>query len=413
MLPRPYKPGVFVLAALNTVATTFYFNYLFFFLRDTFGFGNRENLWVSALHGFIYVFAAWQGGRFAQRHGYFVSLKLGYALLTIVMLLGTMLNSVMGQLFVLVLYSTALLFTWPALEALATEGESRRGVQRMVGIYNCTWASFAALAFFGGGSFYDASAKTTVFLLPAALFFCEFILASWLGGKTKLAQSAARGSVSIPAGSLPGDELTSTDAGAPSELHPEPEAFRQPVSPRTFLHMAWLANPFAYVAINTLFAVIPAIGAKLGLSPAQVGLFCSVWLFGRFAAFVALWQWSGWHYRFRWLLVGFLGLLVGFLAIVLSSWLWLILIAQLIFGFATGTAYYASLFYSMDVGDAKGEHGGLHEAAIGAGICGGPLIGALALTLTPNTPNVGVWAVGGMLVIGTVALLWLRWRPAR
>ena len=395
MLPRRYKPGVFALTAINTVATTFYFNYLFFFLRDQFGFGNRGNLWVSALHGFVYIFAAWQGGRFAQRHGYFVSLKLGYAALTVIALVGSVTQSVSGQLIIVLLYSIALLFTWPALEALATDGESRRGVQRMVGIYNCTWASSAALAFFGGGSLYDTSARATVFLIPAALFFSEFILASWLGGKAQPALA----------------EVHQTAPEPPP--HPEPEAFKQPVNPRTFLHMAWLANPFAYVAINTLFAVMPAIGAKLGLSPTQVGLFCSVWLFGRFAAFVTLWQWNGWHYRFRWLLVGFIGLLVGFLAIVLSPWLWLIVLAQLLFGFAAGTAYYASLFYSMDAGDAKGEHGGLHEAAIGAGICGGPLIGALALTLAPNTPNVGVWAVGGLLVIGTGALLWLRWRPAR
>lgn len=412
MLPRSHKPGVFALTALNTVATTFYFNYLFFLLRDQFGFGNRENLWVSALHGFVYTFAAWQCGRFAQRRGYFVSLKLGYALLTLVSLLGAILDSVAGQLIVVTLYSGTLLFTWPALEALATEGESRRGVQRMVGIYNCTWASFAALAFFGGGWLYDASAKATVFLIPAGIFFAEFLLACWLGRQAKPAQPPITGSGDMPGGRCD-QHPASTDAGAPSESHPEPAAFRQPIGPKTFLHMAWLANPFAYVAINTLFAVMPAIGAKLGLSPTQVGLFCSVWLFGRFAAFVVFWQWSGWHYRFRWLLAGFIALFVGFLGIVLSPWLWLILLGQLLFGFATGTAYYASLFYSMDVGEAKGEHGGLHEAAIGAGICGGPLIGALALTLTPNTPNVGVWSVGGLLVLGTAALLWLRWQPQR
>jgi hypothetical protein len=71
------------------------------------------------------------------------------------------------------------------------------------------------------------------------------------------------------------------------------------------------------------------------------------------------------------------------------------------------------LFYSMDAGDAKGEHGGLHEAAIGAGICGGPLIGAVALTLTPDAPNAGVWAVAGLLFLGLAGLIWLRWRGAR
>ena len=40
---------------------------------------------------------------------------------------------------------------------------------------------------------------------------------------------------------------------------PEEAAFHQPVSPKTFLKMAWLANPFAYVAINTVIAVMPGI----------------------------------------------------------------------------------------------------------------------------------------------------------
>jgi len=383
-----------VLAALNTVATTYYFNYLFFFLRDQFGFGNRENFWVSALHGFVYIFSAWQCGKYAQRRGYFRSLKVGYGALMLLAATGAFLDSVPGQLLVVLGYSVVLLFTWPALEALATDGEKRRGVQRMVGIYNCTWAAAAALAFFSGGRVYDMSQKLAVFIIPAMVFFAQFVLAAWLETKNRPA--------------VPGTGATSGPKPAASAGHPEPIAFEQPVPPRRFLHMAWLANPFAYVAINSLFAVMPAIGVKLGLSPTQVGLFCSVWLFGRFAAFLVLWQWSGWHYRFRWLLAAFLALSASFLAIVLAQTLWLVVGAQLLFGFATGTAYYASLFYSMDAGEAKGEHGGLHEAAIGAGICGGPLIGAIALTLTPSTPNVGVWAVAGLLLTGLVGLLWLR-----
>src|SRR5512139_2457357 len=125
MLPRRYKAGVFALTAMNTIASTWYFNYLFFFLRDQFGFGNRGNLWVSALHGFVYIFSAWKCGQFAQRHGYFTSLKYGYAALTAVALVGATLDSLTGQLCIVVAYSTALLLTWPALEALATDGESR------------------------------------------------------------------------------------------------------------------------------------------------------------------------------------------------------------------------------------------------------------------------------------------------
>src|ERR1700751_79059 len=73
MTSRRIKTFYFGLTALNTLGSTWFLNYLFFFLRDKFGFGNRENLWVSALHGFVYMFAAWQCGKFAQRKGLLAS----------------------------------------------------------------------------------------------------------------------------------------------------------------------------------------------------------------------------------------------------------------------------------------------------------------------------------------------------
>jgi hypothetical protein len=46
-----------------------YFNYLYFFFRDQFGFDNRHNLALAALIGLIYTLASWQAGKFAQRCG--------------------------------------------------------------------------------------------------------------------------------------------------------------------------------------------------------------------------------------------------------------------------------------------------------------------------------------------------------
>ena len=48
--------------------------------------------------------------------------------------------------------------------------------------------------------------------------------------------------------------------------------------------------------------------SDLGLSTTQAGFCCSVWCFARLAAFVGLWFWPGWHYRFRWLLAAYLAL---------------------------------------------------------------------------------------------------------
>jgi MFS family permease len=387
---RSLKGFYFLLAALNTLATVWFANYLFFFLRDQFGFGNRENLWVSALFGFVYVFAAWQCGKFAQRHGFLTSLKVGFTGLMIMMIIGALVSTKLGVLLTLVGYTSTLLFIWPALEALVSENETQTGVQHNVGIYNCTWAAAAAAAYFAGGKLYDWNGRAAVFWIPAAIFALELAIALWLSAKRK---SIANAPVA--------DE---TPVG-----HPEESAFHQPVSPKTFLNMAWLANPFAYVAINTVIAVMPGVGEKLHLSPTRVGLFCSVWMFARMGTFALLWQWRGWHYRFRWLLTSFICLIGSFMALLLAHELWLVILAQIFFGFATGLLYYSSLFYSMDVGgESQAEHGGLHEAAIGVGVFAGPAVGAAALQFSPMHSSNGVFAVSILLLCGLGGLIGLR-----
>ena len=184
----------------------------------------------------------------------------------------------------------------------------------------------------------------------------------------------------------------------------------QPVSPKTFLKMAWLSNPFAYVAVNTLIAVVPSLAGKFSLSATQAGWLASTWCFGRFAAFAILWKWTGWHYRFRWLLASFIVLVLSFGTILLAPQLWEVIAAQIFFGFAVGHIYYSSLFYSMDVGETKGEHGGLHEAAIGAGIFAGPAVGALTLQFFGGYKEAGVYAVSGLLACGLIGLIVLRVR---
>ena len=381
---------------MNTIATCYFSTYIFFFLRDRFGFGARENLWVTALYGFIYIFSAWQCGKFAQRRGFLTSLKVGFTGLALVMIAGgALIHSVPAALLVVAGYSVVLLFTWPALEALVSENETQSGVQEMVGIYNCTWAAGAAFAYFTGGKLYDWSNRGAVFWLPAAIFFVELLFVIYLARQARRSPAA---------------EVPHAKAIPEAPHHPEAAAFKQPVSPKTFLNMAWLSNPFAYVAVNTLIAVVPSLAAKFSLSATQAGWLASVWCFGRFAAFAILWKWTGWHYRFRYLLASFIVLVLSFASILLAPELWMVVVAQIFFGLVVGLIYYSSLFYSMDVGDTKGEHGGFHEAAIGAGIFAGPAVGALTLQFFGGYHQAGVFAVSGLLLCGLTGLIVLRVR---
>ncbi len=153
----------------------------------------------------------------------------------------------------------------------------------------------------------------------------------------------------------------------------------------------------------------PGIAGRLHLSTMAAGFCGSVWCFGRFVAFTGLWQWTGWHYRFRWLITSYALLIGSFAAILLAPSVAVLVTAQVAFGGAVGLIYYSSLFYSMDVGETKGEHGGIHEAVIGLGNFTGPGVGAAALYFVPQAPNSGALAVTALLFAGLGGLLFI-WR---
>ena len=384
MRPVPSKLSLFVFEALGSLACGFYGNYVFFLFRDRHGFGDLGNLGVAALMGLVIALASWKGGKFAQRHGCIRTMSWGLFGMIVALTCGAIFPQLPVQLAVLTLWAASQFVVWPALESLVTEGESGMGRARIVGVYSVVWATCSALSYFFGGGLFEWLGSGSIFWLPPELHLLQIAILWGL----------ARGHRETPT-ALPMDPL--------------PEMQRLPVmhgaSPRTFQLMAWLANAFACVAAFTLLAMIPELARRMGLSTTMAGLFCSIWFFARLAAFILMWQWPGWHYRFRWLFGGYMLLVIGFATVLtVDSLLWLG-VGQVAFGLAVGLLYYASLFYSMDVGDARAEQGGIHEAMMGAGNFVGPGVAALGLLIFPQSPHIGVWAVSGMLAVGMGALL--------
>lgn len=382
------KTGIFILAGLNQVAMVYYFLYLYFFMQVKFGFGNLHNLLLASLSGSVYMVASVLGGRFGQRRGYFAALRLGYAIMVAALLAGSVAGSVGGHLLVMASCVFGMCFTWPNLEAMVSEGESPLRLQSMVGIYNLVWSASSALAYFTGGAMIETLGFKSIFLVPAALQFGQLLYTGWLERQASLP------AVRATEPHVPLDRL----AGLPLNPRPIHRA-------RTFLRLAWIANPFAYVAMSSVLPVIPTLAKQLQLTPTLAGVFCSVWFFARFGAFLWLWLWPGWHYQLRWLLGAYAIMVVSFVLILQVPDLWVLMLAQIGFGASVGLIYSSSLFYSMDVGETKGEHGGWHEAAIGAGNCGGPLVGAGAMLCFPAAPAAGTRAVGVLLLAGCLAML--------
>lgn len=393
MPARRLKPWFFALEGLNSFAVVYFLNYLFFLLRDQYGFGNRENLAVCAVHGLCYTLASWQAGRFAQRFGYFTALRTGLLLMVASLCLGSLVEPVLIKVLLVVVWTAGMCCMWPALEALVTEGETERGVARMVGIYSVTWAATAAAANFTGGAMFDHLGSRSIYWVPVGIHGVQWVILRWVETRPEARRLAQ-----------------AHEPPAPVTHAPEPAALQQPLKPKVFLWMGWFCNPFAYVAVSTLSAVIPHLAGRFGLSATQSGLLFSLWMFVRIAAFAVFWHWTRWHYRFRWLLAAFVALVIGFMGMVLAPLFWMAMAAQVFLGVALGLIYYSSLFYSMDLGDTRGEHGGLHEAALGVGVFVGPAIGASALQVAPGLPNAGMWTVSGLLILGLAGLGLLRWK---
>jgi predicted MFS family arabinose efflux permease len=386
MTQRQIKTGYFLVEGLNSFATTLYLYYFYFFTQTRFGFGDKANLLLAAASGLLYALGAWWGGRFAQKAGYFAALKTGFAIMLVAMLAGIWSTGAAVQVGLLLLATVGICFTWPALEALASDGESPARLPRVVGIYNLVWAGTGALAYFVGGALFDWFGLDSIFYVPVGCVVVQLAITFRL-------ERAARA-------------LTEKTKLEPSRLALPPDPHRPSAArANSFLRMAWLANPFAYIATNTLIAVMPGIAHRLELSTTMAGVCGSVWCFARLAAFFGLWRWTGWHYRFRWLLASYLALMGAFAIMLSIPNLTVLILAQLAFGTALGLIYYSSLFYSMDAGDSKGEHGGIHEAAIGLGNFAGPAVGAASLQFFPQHTSNGVIAVSMLLLGGLAGLV--------
>jgi len=388
-----FKTACYTIEGMNSFATVLFFNYLYFFMRAQFGFNDKDNLAFAALLGLAYTFSSWQAGRFARRYGYFTALKLGLSIMLVSLAVGSQLNSAPGLILTAIIVTLGMCLIWPTIEALVSEGETPEGVPRAVGIYNITWAVTNATAYFIGGTFIQTFGFRSIFYLPIGIVLIQLALTFWL-------QNHAA-------------ELARLAVNKPPTAPPPPDPHRPSLAKaKAFLRMAWLANPFAYIAVNTLIAVIPGLAARLHLSPMLAGFICSLWCFARLGTFLMLWSWTGWHYRFRWLVTAFGLLVVSFAAILIVPSLAVLLLAQIFFGAAIGLIYYSSLFYSMDASEIKSEHGGIHEAAIGAGNCLGPAVGAASLQWVPQYANSGAIAVSALLLLGLGALLTI-WKTAK
>lgn len=388
------KISIFILEGLNAFTTTLYAYYLFFYMTQEFGFDRKSNLILSAAHGLVFTFAAWFGGHYAERKGWAIALLTAIAIMMITLLLSLKATESWQVITLFLLWTAGVSITWPTLESMISRGASVNHLATNLGIYNIVWSASAAIAFFVGGALMKFFGPKTIFWIPLILHTAQLIALYRL----------KRQSIAKPVAKPPGE--TETPDLTPSFNYPH----RPIVRARFFLHLAWLSNPFSYIAINTLIPMIPSFAAQLNLDTSMTGVICSIWLFSRMFTFLFLWKKTSWYYQFNWFLLAFSLLIFCFLGMLVSGQILLLILFQIGFGYAIGYLYYSSLLYSMFSGEGSSSLSGIHEASIGVGIFLGPAVSASALHFVPLLNNAGIYAATLILVSGFVGSLGMRYR---
>jgi hypothetical protein len=111
-ISQSFRLGCLTVQFLNAMAASYYFNYVFFYLKGHFGFADNRNLLFSALYGFVYMLTAGAAGPFAAKRGYFFTLRLGFSTTMTVMVIGGILPHIIGYSHTMQLIEWALLAVW-------------------------------------------------------------------------------------------------------------------------------------------------------------------------------------------------------------------------------------------------------------------------------------------------------------
>jgi cyanate permease len=158
----------------------------------------------------------------------------------------------------------------------------------------------------------------------------------------------------------------------------------------------------SYSLLWILAALLPRILRDAGFSVQWASGLSGLLDLVRLTAFVVLGLWTGWHDRASPVVLGMIGLPVGFFAVVFGGSAPIVLLGEVVFGLSAGVIYYSALYYAMVVKNAAVEAGGVHEGLIGAGFAVGPAAGLIGVALTPI---LGGEVLGTLAGVGPVMVL--------
>jgi MFS family permease len=392
--PRGRLPLLYCMESMGSVGATVMMVVIFFYMQKNFHWTAFQNLLLAAGEGVVYVIGALSTD--------FLSRIIGRRKLLRVLNVGMVILGVLGWMLPLQMVVTvmALAYTllsatqWPALESLVSANANAKALSHRLAIYNLTWSGTNATTAALGG-FIIAHRSSDIFLITAMAHVVALVVS--FGSPLRW--------------NFPKGRQVAAHAAPEVEL----------VKMRTLaMQLSRVALPATYAAIYALNAMMPTLPVIKAFAPSMRTVIASVWMITRFFIFVVLGATVWWHTRPRALLIAIVAMAVAFLAITVRPSAMLpsltlsmttdvnvMIIAQLVLGVAMGLIYCGSLYFGMVLSEGSTEHGGYHEALIGAGSILGPGIGALTQYAYGGSQSAATAGVAVVLGLSILASCWV------
>jgi MFS family permease len=283
-----------------------------------------------------------------------------------------------------------LAFFWPAVQATLADAAERETVTGNLGWFNIGWSTGKAAGFAAGGFLLAGLGFRALFLAAAAAFLGVAVLVVNLSR-----HRAAPG----PAAPASGPAPAPVPAVSPDRVH-------------RFRLAAWTGNAVAFGAGAVLNHHYPNWLSVHGRSEALFGSYLGLVFAAQTVTFALLTRFPGWRFRAAPLFASQVPLILVLLVLPRLEAPAAILATAPLVGLGLGTAYFASLFYSVQDPSLRGRHAGVHESLLGVGSMILPVAGGWAASATGSLTAPYLTAAA-LALAGLIAQGWLLFGPRR
>ena len=380
--------AVVAITWLGSLSTGAAISGIYFVTERQFGYGDAMNLTLAMVVGIAYVAAAVTAGPlFARLRGRLTQRTVLAGLVTLLGLAcfvpAAWPTPPVVWAFCIV-NSTLSGWFWPLVESYVSGGRRGAGLRRATGAFNVSWASAVAVSLWLMQPLLARDPMSVLFAL-GWVWLAALLLLPMLGRD-------------------PG--------GHGDAAHPHTAA--ELAQYRRLLAMCRYLLVLSYLLMSIVTPMLPTMIRDVGVPQGWRTVFASLWPVSRVLTFALLQSTHRWHGSRRAplcfgavLLVGCVLCMVGRSPVTLGA-------ALVIFGAGLGAVYGAAIYYALEVGSTEVDAGGRHEAMIGIGYAGGPLVGLIALGVALLAPDLSMQALlVGVVLLSSGLLGMPAWRAGR